>query len=86
MNALLDYYASENFISENIVNSLNLKIFPLSKWITITEKSLNNQSSCFVNLEVVLNYRLYTAICLSIMKDLCNPLSSVTLVKTIKTL
>lgn len=57
-------------ISENIVNSLNLKIYSLSKQITIVQRSFN-QSHGFViaNLKLSFN-KLYSVIHLCVLKDL----------------
>lgn len=56
-----------------MVDLLSLRIFPLSKKVSLAQKSINSRSNGFavVDFKLGLNDKLYTSVPLTIMKDLC---------------
>ena len=73
LNALIDSGASENFINDEIAKSLSLKIFPLSKNVSMAQSSFNSRSNGYVvvDFKLDLNGKHYTSIRLTIMENLC---------------
>lgn len=72
-NTLIDSCASENFISKKVMDLLSLRIFPLSKRVTMAQKSINSQCNGFVVVDFKLSLydKLYTSVRFTIIKDLC---------------
>lgn len=51
--------ASESFSSENAVHSIILKIIPLSKQVTMAQKSLTQSSGPVVSLKLLMNIAIH---------------------------
>ena len=72
LSALIDSGSSDSFISQTVVEQLNLKIHPSTQDITMALTSLKTHiiGHCFADID--LNQRVYKSTRLGVLKDLCS--------------
>ncbi|XP_064103977.1 uncharacterized protein LOC135213780 [Macrobrachium nipponense] len=73
LSALIDSYSTESYISEKVVQELELKVHPSSKGISMAQKSLNTSSPGYVvaDLMLGLDNQSYPDTHLGVLRDLC---------------